>query len=308
MERSLGSRRSAPPESVDANVATKFWRWLSYLERHGVVHIQHDTTLIAKACKIVCGGTQHSVVLLRTHLCQILSANGLYFLNRVCMLQSQAAVQFLISFADGNAVAQTSVLNRNILFHVGSVLKEKLLPAACPSGTHYPHRRPFLHQSAQTHSHCQRILPPLCPDGPFSSFQTPIYPSSDHSIGEGMCRSLCRLQARNVCTTNIVPSSYLHSYSQIFGTERSCCNFSCSIFRRAQFSQYPRAHQVYFHYGRKCPKTPPTYNTLEQALPPHYSSFKCTEQKDSFLFQRDQNASGFEYSCYVGCVHLESVL
>jgi hypothetical protein len=150
MERSLGSRRSAPPESVDANVATKFWRWLSYLERHGVVHIQHDTTLIAKACKIVCGGTQHSVVLLRTHLCQILSANGLYFLNRVCMLQSQAAVQFLISSADGNAVAQTSVLNRNILFHVGSVLKEKLLPAACPSGTHYPHRRPFLHQSAQT--------------------------------------------------------------------------------------------------------------------------------------------------------------
>jgi hypothetical protein len=124
---------------------------MSYFERHGAVHgyIQHDATLLTKACEIVCWGNKHSAVLHWTNLCQILSANGLYFPNRVCMFQSQAVVHYLTSFADGNAAAQTSVLNQNTLFYVGSVLKELLRPA-CPLGTQHPQRRTVLHQSAQT--------------------------------------------------------------------------------------------------------------------------------------------------------------
>jgi hypothetical protein len=87
-----------------------------------VLYILPDGTLLTKACLKVCGVNKNQSVHLWNHIFQILSGMGIYSPHSHFLRQTEAVVQYLILFANGTAVARTSVQNSNKLWHIGSAL------------------------------------------------------------------------------------------------------------------------------------------------------------------------------------------
>jgi hypothetical protein len=97
-------------------------------------YIPHPESLFDQACFIVCLGSKKNAFQLGLKILQILARMGIYKPHIHIMFQKGVVVDFLVSFANRNTIAHTSVQNQNSLYIVGSVLSG-LLPRTYPLRT-----------------------------------------------------------------------------------------------------------------------------------------------------------------------------